>query len=525
MLKPHTLGLTSHILKNTRSADQLKKQIYELETSSGCKVETSGEFSVSGVFDEKVIVCDHFNSDLKMELESAIQGPLMFLLSCSNFDSMVVTDYTGDDEEECLYDMGGVDDQSGNDSSDSDEYPPEPHVNDISQSTLSVDEFYVKREADTSSATSNEADTLVESDTGVSDSLASSYRSISTTEREGDITSPDPPETEPEYIDDSSSQEATVPTTEMEGLSLAGPSPLIANENHVIPMVSIPGLESDSESIPQAQLHQIMSAVQDSESSVEERITDEEAYYRRKHQEIIERVKLSAAQRRQNAMETKFDEDAEASTSSLTTYVTPDYGDRETVEREFEGTEYTESELEAIETAEREYVEEQARQYNLQLDEVSSKEYTTLNMQLTHEVIEYPESVSDSSSDSSEDSDCSTYVAEEDERDYDNDPMAIPIAFLTEAKLLLEQLGPWALYRFYQTNIRYLQRRTKQETRYNHIIGLELLMTALRKVYVLCDETMRVSGFSRDFVTTKVARLMDVLREYKPEVKQRNPDR
>ncbi|CBY11646.1 unnamed protein product [Oikopleura dioica] len=188
--KPHTLGLTSHILKNTRSADQLKQQIYELETTSGCKVETSGEFSVSGVFDEKVIVCDYFETDLKIELESAIQGPLMFLLSCN----------------------------------------------------------------------------------------------------------------------------------------------------------------------------------------------------------------------------------------------------------------------------------------------------------------------------------------------FKDDPMGIPLVFLAEAKLLLEQLGPWALYRFYQTNIRYLQRRAKLETRYNHIIGLELLMTSMRKIYVICDEKMRTTGFSREFVTTKVARLMDVLREYKPEVKQKNPD-
>ena len=58
--KPHILGLSTNILKTNCSADDLKRDIYELETMSGCKVETSNEFAVTGCFDEKVIVCDEY---------------------------------------------------------------------------------------------------------------------------------------------------------------------------------------------------------------------------------------------------------------------------------------------------------------------------------------------------------------------------------------------------------------------------------------------------------------------------------
>lgn len=58
--KPHILGLSSNILKTNCSADDLKRDIYELENMSGCKVETSNEFAVTGCFDEKVIVCDEY---------------------------------------------------------------------------------------------------------------------------------------------------------------------------------------------------------------------------------------------------------------------------------------------------------------------------------------------------------------------------------------------------------------------------------------------------------------------------------
>lgn len=46
-----------------------------------------------------------------------------------------------------------------------------------------------------------------------------------------------------------------------------------------------------------------------------------------------------------------------------------------------------------------------------------------------------------------------------------------------------------------------------------------MLSTTLRKLYMICDERVRVEGFSREFLTTKVVRLLDVLREYKPEMK------
>ena len=58
--KPHILGLSSDILKTNCSADDLKRDIYELESTSGCKVETSNEFAVTGCFEEKIIVCDEY---------------------------------------------------------------------------------------------------------------------------------------------------------------------------------------------------------------------------------------------------------------------------------------------------------------------------------------------------------------------------------------------------------------------------------------------------------------------------------
>ena len=95
------------------------------------------------------------------------------------------------------------------------------------------------------------------------------------------------------------------------------------------------------------------------------------------------------------------------------------------------------------------------------------------------------------------------------------------LTFEFKAKLLLEKLGPWAIYRFYQTNIRAIQRQTNIESRPVFVVFLEMLATTLRKLYMICDERIRVEGFSREFITTKVARLLDVLREYKPEMKAR----
>lgn len=35
---------------------------------------------------------------------------------------------------------------------------------------------------------------------------------------------------------------------------------------------------------------------------------------------------------------------------------------------------------------------------------------------------------------------------------------------------------------------------------------------------MICDETIRTTGFDRSLLATKVNRLLDILREYKPEV-------
>ena len=71
-------GLSSNILKTNCSADELKSDIYALEEKSGCKVETSNEFAVTGCFDEKVIVCDEYQSSLARNLMDTINGPLTF---------------------------------------------------------------------------------------------------------------------------------------------------------------------------------------------------------------------------------------------------------------------------------------------------------------------------------------------------------------------------------------------------------------------------------------------------------------
>ena len=97
-------------------------------------------------------------------------------------------------------------------------------------------------------------------------------------------------------------------------------------------------------------------------------------------------------------------------------------------------------------------------------------------------------------------------------------PIALPLHYLNEVEKLLFKLGPWAVYRHYQTNIRAIQRQIKLESRPVYVVMLEMLATTLRKIYTICDETIRTSGFSRSLVNTKVNRLLDILREYKPEV-------
>ena len=54
-----------------------------------------------------------------------------------------------------------------------------------------------------------------------------------------------------------------------------------------------------------------------------------------------------------------------------------------------------------------------------------------------------------------------------------------------------------------------------------YIVMLEMLATTMRKVYAICDETIRTSGFQRALINTKVNRLLDILREYKPEVTEK----
>ena len=102
--KPHILGLSSNILKTNCSADELKRDIYALEEASGCKVETSNEFAVTGCFDEKVIVCDQYryerriltfinpshSSNLSRDLMDTIEATLVFLQTClcKSFDRL-----------------------------------------------------------------------------------------------------------------------------------------------------------------------------------------------------------------------------------------------------------------------------------------------------------------------------------------------------------------------------------------------------------------------------------------------------
>ena len=69
-----------------------------------------------------------------------------------------------------------------------------------------------------------------------------------------------------------------------------------------------------------------------------------------------------------------------------------------------------------------------------------------------------------------------------------------------------------------KTNIRAIQRQIKLESRPVYVVMLEMLATTMRKIYTICDETIRTNGFSRALLNTKVNRLLDILREYKPEV-------
>ena len=80
--KPHILGLSTSILKTNCSADDLRSDIHQLEDISGCKVETSTEYATTSIFDEKIIICDEYENNLKSDIRDAIQGPLTFLRTC-----------------------------------------------------------------------------------------------------------------------------------------------------------------------------------------------------------------------------------------------------------------------------------------------------------------------------------------------------------------------------------------------------------------------------------------------------------
>uniref|UniRef100_A0A4W4G5G7 ribonuclease III n=1 Tax=Electrophorus electricus TaxID=8005 RepID=A0A4W4G5G7_ELEEL len=102
----------------------------------------------------------------------------------------------------------------------------------------------------------------------------------------------------------------------------------------------------------------------------------------------------------------------------------------------------------------------------------------------------------------------------------DRDPTYISKQVLSDCRAVLTVLGPWCADKAAGIMVRELQKYVKHEQGEMCRKLLLLADTALRKLHALCEEHFSPASLDLRFVTPKVLRLLDILREYKPFERQ-----
>uniref|UniRef100_H3CIQ1 ribonuclease III n=1 Tax=Tetraodon nigroviridis TaxID=99883 RepID=H3CIQ1_TETNG len=111
--------------------------------------------------------------------------------------------------------------------------------------------------------------------------------------------------------------------------------------------------------------------------------------------------------------------------------------------------------------------------------------------------------------------DCNISVARE-----DHNPTFISKQVLGDCLAVLQVLGPWCADKAAGIMVRELQKYIKHEQEELSRKFLLFTDTILRKVHALCEEHFSPTSLDLKFVTPKVLRLLEILREYKPFERQ-----
>ncbi|XP_035677529.1 endoribonuclease Dicer-like [Branchiostoma floridae] len=99
----------------------------------------------------------------------------------------------------------------------------------------------------------------------------------------------------------------------------------------------------------------------------------------------------------------------------------------------------------------------------------------------------------------------------------ERDPCQVPKQAIQECRAILEVLGTWATRRAAILINRELEKLIKHEWSEQHQLFLRWVHTVMHHVHLLCDEAFKdVEDVDVQFVTPKVRRLLEVLRECKP---------
>ncbi|KAM9804063.1 endoribonuclease Dicer [Neosynchiropus ocellatus] len=111
--------------------------------------------------------------------------------------------------------------------------------------------------------------------------------------------------------------------------------------------------------------------------------------------------------------------------------------------------------------------------------------------------------------------DCNISVAIE-----EKDPTLISKQILSDCRVVLQVLGPWSADKAAGIMVRELQKYIKHELDDFNRRFLLFTETILRKVHALCEVHFSPASLDLRFVTPKVLKLLEILREYKPFERQ-----
>ncbi|KAL4656271.1 endoribonuclease Dicer [Arapaima gigas] len=102
----------------------------------------------------------------------------------------------------------------------------------------------------------------------------------------------------------------------------------------------------------------------------------------------------------------------------------------------------------------------------------------------------------------------------------DRDPTFISKQVLSDCREVLTVLGPWCADKVAGIMVRELQKYIKHEQEDLNRKFLLFTDTTLRKIHALCEEHFSPASLDLKFVTPKVIKLLEILREYKPFERQ-----